>query len=295
MHDFAHLEFIRNATRWKYAGLTPVDFIFGQVMNLHPVNLPIWLIGLYYFFFSKQGKSFRVLGIIYLTAFLVLVISRHSKAEYLSPAYPMLIAAGAVQIETLSQRKHLTWLRHALPAVIIIGGMITAPLALPCLPVKTYIRYTKTVGFAPESPEGKELSELPQFYADMFGWENLAETVSNVYTSLPQQEKSKAVILAQNYGEAGAIEYYSRKYELPQAVSPHNNYWIWGHGDEDWQTVVAIGGKKESYLSYFEEVDQAAIVRCRYCMPYENNLPVFICRNLKRPLEEIWSSRKSFN
>jgi hypothetical protein len=295
MHGFAHLEFIRNATGWKYAGLTPVDFIFGQVMNLHPITLPIWLIGLYYFFFSKDGKSFRMLGIIYVTAFLILIISRHSKAEYLSPAYPMLFAAGAVQIEKLSQRKRLMWLKYAFPAVIILGGMLTAPLALPCLPVEAYIRYTRIIGFAPASPEDKELSELPQFYADMFGWENMAESVSKVYASLSEEQKSKTVIIAWNYGEAGAIEYYSRKYELPLVISPHNNYWIWGYGDTDWRAVIAIGGDEEFYLSYFEQVDQAAIIRCRYCMPYENNLPVFICRNPRHSPEEIWSSHKNFN
>ena len=293
-HNFAHLEFIRNATRWKYASISPVDFISGQFMLLQPVTLPVWLAGLYYFFFSKEGKSFRMLGIIYVAAFLILVINIHSKPEYLSPAYPMLFAAGAVQIGKISQRNYWVWLKYTIPILIVIGGIITAPIALPFLPVKKYIQYSKRIDIAPGSYEAKELGELHQFYADMFGWENMAETVSQVFVSLPLEEKTKTVIFGRNYGEAGAIEYYSRKYDLPAVISSHNNYWIWGYGAEDYKTVIFIGGAQEDYLDFFEEVEQAAMIRCDYCMPYENNLPVYICRKLKRPLEEIWNSIKNY-
>ncbi|MCP4261378.1 MAG: glycosyltransferase family 39 protein [Planctomycetes bacterium] len=293
-HDFAHLEFIRNATRGKYAALSPIDFIFGQFMILQPVTLPVWLAGLYYFFFSKEGKSFRMLGIIYVAAFLILVINAHSKPEYLSPAYSMMFAAGAVHIERISQRKYWVWLKYTIPILIVIGGLFTAPITLPFLPVETYIQYSKRIGIAPGSYEAKELGELHQFYADMFGWENMAETVSQVFVSLPLEEKTRTVIFGRNYGEAGAIEYYSRKYDLPAVISSHNNYWIWGHGTEDYQTIIFIGGAQEDHLDSFEEVEQAAIIRCAYCMPYENNLPVYICRKPKRPLEEIWNSIKHY-
>lgn len=297
MHDFAHLEFIRNATKFKYGSLSPLDFISGQFLLLNPLALPVWLAGLYYYFFNKEGQTFRLIGIIYVTVFLVFIINGHSKAEYLSPAYPMLFAAGAVQIEILTKRRFMIWLKYALPAVILILGLILAPLALPILPVQSYISYTKAIGFSPESAEAKELAELPQHYADMFGWENMARTISAVYVSLPPEEKPNTVIYANNYGEAGSIEYYSRKYELPPVISRHNNYWIWGwqHTDKNYRTIIIIGGRKEDHLSSLEQVEEAGIIRCRYCMPYENNLTVFVGRNLKRSLSEIWSSRKNYN
>jgi hypothetical protein len=294
-HDFAHLEFMRTASQLKYSSLTPLDFILGQLLISNPVTIPIWLAGIVYFF-SKEGKSFRIPGIIFLTTFLILVINGHSKPEYLSPAYPILFAAGALQFEKISQSKYLQWLKYALPIVLVSGGIITAPLVLPFLPVETYIRYTRAIGMTPESPEAKELAELPQHYADMFGWENMAKTVSEVYSSLSQEEKSKTVIYARNYGQAGAIEYYSRKYELPPVVSPHNNYWIWGwdHVDKNYQTIIVIGGDMDDHLYSCEHVEQVAIIRCRYCMPYENNQPVFICGDLKRTLREIWTTDKHY-
>ncbi|MCP5109134.1 MAG: hypothetical protein GY950_37485, partial [bacterium] len=145
--------------------------------------------------------------------------------------------------------------------------------------------------------EAKELAELPQHYADMFGWENMAKTVSSVYASLPPGEKEKTVIYANNYGEAGSIDYYRGKYPLPPVISLHNNYWIWGwnHMDKDYQTVIIIGGKEEDHLKSLETVEKAGVIQCRYCMPYENNLTVFVGRGLKLSLKEIWRARKNYD
>ncbi|MCP5046393.1 MAG: glycosyltransferase family 39 protein, partial [bacterium] len=89
-HDLAHLEFIRNASQLKYAGITSIDFILGQLLIANPVTLPLWFAGLYYYFFNSEGKRFQPLGIIFVTVFFILIINGHSKPEYLSPAYVLL-------------------------------------------------------------------------------------------------------------------------------------------------------------------------------------------------------------
>jgi hypothetical protein len=294
MHDFAHLEFIRNARMLKYAGVSAKDFVLGQILLQNPVALPLWLAGLYFFFFHKDGKKFRILGIIYTVAFLILLISGHSKPEYLSPAYPMLFAGGAVLFERLFSRKYWRWLKLAAPAVIAISGILLAPLALPILPVEKFIKYSVFLGMGPSTYEEKELAQLPQYFADMFGWENMAATVARVYHSLPTEEKSKTIIFAQNYGEAGAIEYYSKKYDLPTVISSHNNYWLWGYGDDAAEVYIFLGGESDDYLKHIFQVEQAATIRCEYCMPYENNLPVYVCRNKKIKISEIWEFMKHY-
>ena len=294
LHDFAHLEFIRNARMFKYAGVSAMDFVLGQLLLQNPVVLPLWLAGLYFFFFHKDGKKFRILGIIYTTAFLILLISGQSKPEYLSPAYPMLFAGGAVIVERLFSRKYWRWLKFAAPALIAISGILLAPLALPILPANKYSRYADFIGIGPSTSEGKELAELPQFFADMFGWENMAATVAGLYHSLPTEEKSKTIIFARNYGEAGAIEYYRKKYDLPTVISSHNNYWLWGYGDAAAEVYIFLGGERDNYLGAFFQVEQAAIIRCEYCMPYENNLPVYVCRNKKIKISERWESLKHY-
>lgn len=297
VNNMAHLEFIHNASNYKYAGVTRMDFLVGQLMLSNPVSLPLWLAGFYYYFWAEEGKRFRLLGIAFVTVVLVFIINGHSKPEYMSPGYPILFAAGAVQLERLTLKKRMAALKYVLPILMVVSGLVLAPFALPCLPVERYIDYAKTLGMEPHTSEGKELSELPQHYADMFGWENMAKTVSEVYASLPPEEKEKTVIFANNYGEAGSIEYYSQKYELPPVISPHNSFWIWGwdHADKNYETIIVIDGKKEDHLYSLETVEQVATIQCRYCMPYENNLPVFIGRNLKHPFKEIWNAEKNYD
>ena len=293
-HGFAHIEFIRAATAGKYSGLTRLDFLAGQLIVLNPVNMTIWLPGLYFLLFNRDGRRYRILGIIYATAFAILLLNGHSKAEYLAPVYIMLFAAGGVAVESWAGRGKRKW-AAALGTLSVLTSLMIMPLAVPVLPVETFIKYSNAMGIKPSTPEGKNLAELPQFYADMFGWEELAKDVSAVYMSLTAEERPSAVVFAKNYGEAGALEYYTGKYPLPRVISTHNSYWFWGYPKEGLGTVIVLRGKAEDHQQSCDEVTLAAVHTCRYCMPYENNLPIFVCRGLTVPMTEIWKRDRSFD
>jgi len=294
-HDFAHLEFIRNATAGKYSGLTRPDFLVGQVINLNPVNMLLWVPGLLFLLFNRGGRRYRILGIIYITAFAVLLANPHSKAEYLGPAYTMLLAAGGVAVERWASRGRRSWAVASLAGLSILTSLVFLPLAVPILPVETYIKYSTAIGIKPSTAEAKKLSELPQFYADMFGWEELAKDVSAVYTALPDSERASTVILARNYGEAASLEYYAPKYPLPRVISMHNSFWFWGYPQDGIRTLIVLRGTEEDHKKSCDEVVRAAIHTCRYCMPYENDMPIYICRGLRVPLAEIWKREKNFS
>ena len=294
-HNMAHLEFIRNATSEKYSSLNAISFIAGLFLILNPLTAAVWLSGIYYFFFQKDGKQIRILGIIFLVSFIILIINGHSKSEYLAPAFPMLFAGGGIMFEKWSRLKFGALIKYPVPAIIFLSLVFLSPLAIPILPVEKYINYTESIGLKPSSSENKELDELPQFYADMFGWENMASTVSKVYSSLPPEEQENTVVFTQNYGEAGAIEYYSKKYKLPPVISGHNNYWLWGYGNATKNSIIIIvGGNKTDHLKSFNSVEEASVIKCAYAMPYENNLPVYICQGLKRPVKDTWPSAKHY-
>lgn len=287
-NDWAHLEFIRNASSRKYGSLTRLDFLVGQVMLESPFTLPLWLTGLAFYFISRDGKPFRFIGYLYAVPFLILLLNRTSKAEYLSSAYPMLFAGGALLAERLAQRRSWRWLKPVSVVALLGSGIAFIPFSLPILPVVSYIRYSNLLGVRPSTSEALELSELPQFYADMFGWEGKAAAVARVYNSLSEEEKSKCAIFADNYGRCGAIDFFGKQYGLPRSIGRHNNYWLWGPRDYTGELVIVLGGDLVDKQEVFEKAEIADTVSCKYCMPYENNLVIYICRNLKTPLKEFW-------
>ena len=286
-HGWPTAEFVQNATEHKNVALSPLAFFGEQVTQMHPLTFPVWLAGLVWLFRSR----YRVLGWAYVAAFLVL-ISQASKAYYLAPAYPPLFAAGAVAIESWIRKPAL---RVALPALLLIGGALTAPLTLPILPVETFTRYARALGIEASAAERHEMGALPQHFADMHGWEEMVAEVARVYNSLTPEEQKTAGIYGQNYGEAGAVDLLGRKHGLPKASSGHNNYFFWGPQGSSDPTLI-IGGDPEDHRRVFQDVRPAGTIRCGgLCMPYEDNQTVWIARGLKAPLGQIWPRAKHFD
>jgi len=292
-HGLADLEFIHNASGGKYSSLTPKIFLMGQILGQNPVTLPLWLSGLFWLLFSKKERRFRIIAYVYMTALAVLLLNGHSKPEYLSPAYAMLFAAGGVAFEQWTAAGIARRLRPAY-GLILAAGILLTPLAIPILPVETYIRYADALGVAPSTPEGKKLADLPQFYADMFGWEDKAAAVAKVFHSLSAEDQAKCAIFGDNYGRCGAIDFYSKKYNLPKSIGSHNNYWIWGPREYSGELVIVLGGNLEGKTERFKSVTIADTVRTEHTMPYENNLAIYICRDLKTPLKELWPQLKHY-
>ncbi len=294
MHDYAHLEFIRNASGGKYSGLNAFTFIKDQLILLNPISTPFWISGLFAIFFYKPVKEYRVIGWIYVTAFLILIVNGSSKGEYLTPAYAGIFAVAGIFLEQKATTKYVVWIKYAYPALLFITAITLIPLVLPVLSVEQYITYSKKMGIAPSSSENKELAELPQFYADMFGWEEKANDVAAVFNTLSEDEKKKCAILSTNYGRCGAIDFYGEKLGLPKAIGIHNNYWIWGPRDYKGEVMIILGGGMEDHIDNFETVELVKTSTCTYCMPYENNVQIFLCRNLKQNLAEIWQFEKHY-
>ena len=293
-HDFAHLEFMRNAATRKYGGLSPISFIMDQILIHNPVAMLIWIPGLMFFFYKKDSKQFRPIGFIWLITFLILLINGNSKGEYISAAYPILFAGGSVLIEKWGALPNRGWVKYSVAIPVLMVAFLLAPLARPLLSPESFIKYQSALGLEPPSNEGHELVGLPQFYADMFGWEDLAKNVSKVYEALPPKERDNTLVYCTNYGKAGAIEYYSKKYPLPKVFCPHNSYWYWWPSNIKYSTVIIIGGEIEDYYDSLIEVSDVGFHKTKYSMPYENNLHIFIGRKLKGSIDDIRTRVKNF-
>ncbi len=286
------LEFWKAYASGKTYPVTPIEFLLQQIAIVHPLLLPLWLAGLGYYLFSKEGKNYRPLGIAYGVLFVVFMLTQ-AKDYFLAPAYPMLFAAGALVMERFSSQPRWNWLKPSYVSFVIIGGILTAPLALPVLPVETYIRLFGSS--AQLKTERLQTGQLPQHFADRFGWRNLAVTVAQVYKSLSPADQAKACIFGSNYGETGAINFFGRAYGLPQAISGHNQYYLWGPGNCTGDLVITVGVPQQDVESGFNTVTVAATAKCKYCMPFESNLPILICRGLKGSIQELWPGVRNYS
>jgi hypothetical protein len=287
------LEFMENARLNKNLPLSPQAFLGEQVMMMHPLTFPLWLAGLGFFLLARSGRPYRALGWTYLVVLLVMITQR-AKPYYLSPIYPMLFAAGALVLERVASRPRWGWSKVAAPATLVVTGLVLAPLVKPILPVDTYVEYAKRLGQAPRTDERHELGRLPQFLADMHGWPELAATVAAAYQKLPPEDQARACIFAQNYGQAGAIDFFGPEHRLPKAISGHNSYFLWGPGDCDGEVMLVLADDRERVDALFERVEPGALFTCQDCMPYENNLTVWICRGAQISVSELWPRVKHF-
>jgi hypothetical protein len=308
-------EILRNVDQYKNAHVSWLGFIGQQALLIHPLATPICLAGLWYFLGSRQGREFRFLGWTYLFLVLQLLVFR-GRIYYLAPAYPMLFAAGAVAIESWieararallvypgsrrgarqldSRSAYWNWMKTAILAPLVVGGIVAAPLAIPILPLETAAAYADFWDVNRVRVEIQPSGKLPQFFADMMGWQQQVDVVAGVFQSLPAGDRTKVAILARNYGQAGAIEYFGRSYGLPRPISGHNNYYLWGPQQYTGEVVITVGIPMEKLRPLFNHIELAATIRSDYAIPEENNLPIYVCREPKMTLQKAWPSLKFY-
>jgi len=293
-HDWATLELLSNVGRsGKNVAVSPAEFVKQQVLMLHPLSFPVWAAGLWFLLFDREGRRFRLLGVAYLVL-LATMIALKGKNYYMQPVYPMLFAAGGVMFERLTRRPRAAWLKYAYPLVLLVSGAALAPLVLPLLPVESYLSFQDRLGFKPPKTEVGHAGPLPQLFGDMFGWPEMVDEVARVYNSLPAEERAKAGIFANNYGEAGAVDFYGPARGLPKAVSPHQNYFLWGPREYTGEVLILLQSKRKDAERNCASVEEAGRVGHPYAMA-EEHFTIFVCRGLKRPLAELWPQLKHWN
>ncbi len=288
------LEILQNAARVKNVRIPPLQFILQQALLVHPLASPICLAGLFFFLRAERARPYRFLGWTYVVVLIEFLLLR-GKIYYLAPIYPMLLAAGAVGIEQWVRERQWNWLKPAILAPLVVGGVVAAPLALPILSPDALAAYSNFWNVEKVQVEKADLGKLPQVWADMFGWENQVAVVARVYHSLSPEEQARCALLAGNYGEAGAIDYLGKAYGLPKAISGSNTYYLWGPREYSGEVVVSIGVPVEDLRMIFSEVQQADLVVSEYAMPEESNLPIYICRKPKLTLQQAWPLLKKYN
>jgi hypothetical protein len=298
-HDWPFLELMHNVrSTGKDVVLPPAKYLAQQILMMNPVTFPFWFGGLLFYFFSRAARSYRPFGFAFLITILIFM-ALGGKDYYSAPAYPMMLAAGGVLVERLvasarfNQHRSLRGvLATACFVWLVVGVGTLLPLVLPVLPVDAFLRYQSHLPFeVPKTERSFVGAALPQYYADEFNWPEMVATVARVYHSLPPDEQVKTAIFCDNYGQAGAIDFFGSQYGLPKALSGHQNYFFWGPRNYTGEIVILVGGDEADAKKQFDSVAVAATQQNPYAFWYETR-PILLCRGLKWNLQAGWENVK---
>ncbi len=294
-YHFPTLEWLRDVAHSnKDVKLSPLQFLFEQVMTLTPWTVFLWFSGLVWLLVAKPARPFRFLAVAYLIV-LVIMMALHAKDYYLAPIYPVLFAAGGICYLPAGTGSRLRLARAGFYAlVLIVGFFLTFPFSVPVLSPQKFVSWAKVMHYKPADSETHDPTLLPQFYADRFGWHEMVEKVARIYNSLPPQERAVTGIYTGNYGEASAINLFGPKYGLPVAISGHQTYWLWGPRGYTGQEMIIINGAKlEDMKPYYASCTVEDRNDNPLSMPWEKNL-IFLCRGRNATYEADWKDLKHY-
>jgi len=294
-HGYPMWTTLRDADEYTNAHLSPLQYVATQLLVTHPLLAPIWLIGLVALL---RRSDARFLGLAYI-ALIVQMIALHGKHYYPGNFYPIPIAAGAVTIEAWTAGARV-W-RPALAAYALVAGTLLVPLLMPILPERTMTAYDRIAESVVareinlSRTDRKNIGKLPPDWADMHGWRELAAVVARIYRSLPPAERAQTAILASNYGEAAAIDFFGAEYGLPPVLSGHNQYWLWGTHGYSGNVVIDVHGECDRDARIFKVRRVVARFSNPWGRPFENGFPISLCRGITAPLATVWSRLRSYN
>lgn len=263
----------------------PVGRLANELLlGLHPLSWPIAGAGLV-FALRADGRRYRSLGIA--CAFLyALLLARRGKAYYFAPLHPPLLALGAYALERTALRTRRA--RTAALAWIAGVGLVALPMALPILPIPALLAYSAALGQTRHGSFTGETQRLPLHFADMLGWPELVAEVARVYDGLDPAQRERTVIFARFFGEAAAIDVLGDAHGLPDARSADMNYYFWGPGETEPETLVLVGVSRERADALCERVELAAVHEQPLALAPEQRVPIRVCSGLRRPLREAW-------
>ena len=269
----------------QLAHVNPLSFL-GEQLLWGPATL-IAVAGLFCLLLAGRYARFRMAGWTCLVA-LLLVMLAHGKPYYIGPIHPALIAAGAVILEALP-RWWGTVARAGAPVLLAAYFAITIPISLPILPPEATARYaTRMGGSAAVTTNRGTVGTLPQDFADMLYWEDKVAALSRVYHQLPEATRDSTVIFAGNYGQAGAIDFYRRKFGLPSAVSAAGSYWFFGPGGKPGQVLLTLGVDPERLRQGYGVVTVVEVLHYPMAVEEEQEVVITLARRPQQTLQQVW-------
>ncbi len=255
--------------KYQFANVSIPGFIIDQfVMNLPGVI--VWVTGLITFLFFKQEKNYRVFAFIYLFTFLIIILLR-GKSYYTLGLYPILFALGGYAVDKYFK----TSMKYVTLGLTVLLLLPILPFSLPIYSFEKIEKISKKNGEFTNRWEDGKIHNIPQDYADMTGWKELGSIVIKQYNSLPDSERKSCSIYADNYGQAGAINFYGKKYGLPQPICFNDNFLLWAPDSIKNGPLIYVNHEVGDIDFLFKSYKKVGEVDNKYFR--ENGLKVYYC------------------
>jgi len=261
---------------WQYNHRFPVITHMGELQNEQLkynsatgfiksqlfMNLPcvfVWIAGLINVIFSTQGKPYRLIAWTYLFVIVLLILLR-GKDYYALGAYPVLFAFGAYHLEKVT-RLRLRWTRYVMLIFSFALGLFGMPLTMPLAKPDSLVKYYEKTGMNKTGSfkwEDQQMHPLPQDFADMIGWKEMAIKAGEVYNSLSPEARMKTLVYCRGYFSAGALNYYRKEAGLPEVYSDNASFLFWMPNKYDIKNLILVGhripDKGDKVFQQFEKM-----------------------------------------
>ena len=195
------------------------------------------------------------------------------KSYYMAATYPVLLAAGSLWFEELGNLG-----RRVIAGAASVGIVLGLFISLPLLP-----------------PSSLSTVDVTGELGETVGWPELVDQVAAVYGTIPAALQPVTAVFTGSYGEAGAIDVLGPDVGLPPASSGHNNYWLWGPPDAH-GPVVGVGGVGVTLRLICPQLEQVGVISNPYGVENEEaGLPLFLCLEPDRQLNDVWEEVRHYN
>jgi hypothetical protein len=249
-------------------------------------SLIVTLAGLYALLLVREFKPYRFIAICFLSV-LVLFAFMKAKNYYAVGLYPVVIAFGSVWLGNVLAKK---WRSVILPLLICINLVVFILSVKFVYPVYTpaEIRQNATIfekmGLL-RWEDGKN-HNLPQDFADMLGWKEMAQKSFDAYKMIPVSELANTLVICNNYGQAGALNYYNRK-TMPAAYSFNTDYIYWLPHLDKIDNILLVGAKPgDDVIGLFKEYKQTGVVENEYAR--EKGTGIYLLTGAKAVFTEVF-------
>ncbi|MFF7212475.1 ArnT family glycosyltransferase [Streptomyces sp. NPDC008238] len=248
-----------------------VLFVPQQIVFLSPVFVPVWIAGGLRLWRDPELRWARAFTPAYLLL-AVVVLASGGKAYYCLPLLLVLLAAGCV---TAVSRPRAMW-----PAVAVTA-VVTALISLPVLPPGAV----------------SAVNAVNKEQGEQIGWPRLADAVADAWSGVPAADRPRAVVLAQNYGEAGALAHYGPARGLPAPYSAHMSFADWGPPPDSATGPVLLVRQEDAdgIERHFTGCRQVGRVdNGRGVDNEEQHAAIVLCATPKAPWSRLWPSLRHY-